>query len=176
MLRTQGDPLLFIFVRSSIYYHFYELHFKDKLCLLFGFPGGRVDKNLPANAEGTGSFPGSGRSPGKVNGNPLQYSCLGNPMVRGTWRTTVLWIIELYVTEHLTCLYSHAWILLWCWAQGCKNLWDVNEWKLGSTIVCYTSFQFIVSTPISALWYRHILLCFVLLFISLFAVGFSYYY
>ena len=100
MLQTQGDLLIFMFV-SSVYYHFYELHFTDKLCLLFGFPGGTVEKNLPANAEGTGLFPGSGRSPGEGNGNPLQYSCLGNPMVRGTWRTTVLWITESYITEHL---------------------------------------------------------------------------
>ena len=46
-----------------------------------GFPDGSVVKNLPANAGATGdsgSIPGSGRSPGDGNGNPLQYSCLGN--------------------------------------------------------------------------------------------------
>ena len=37
-------------------------------------------KNLPANAGDAGSIPGSGISPGEGNGNPLQYSCLGNPM------------------------------------------------------------------------------------------------
>ena len=42
-------------------------------------------KNLPANAGGVGSIPGLGRSPGEGNGNPLQYSCLGNPMDRGAW-------------------------------------------------------------------------------------------
>ena len=46
-------------------------------------------KNLPANAGDSGSVPGSGRSPGEGNGNPLQYSCLGNPMDRGAWRVTV---------------------------------------------------------------------------------------
>ena len=40
-------------------------------------------KNLLANAGNTGLIPGSGRSPGEGNGNPLQYSCLGNPMDRG---------------------------------------------------------------------------------------------
>ena len=40
-------------------------------------------KNLPANAGDVGLIPGSGRSPGEGNGNPLQYSCLGNPMVSG---------------------------------------------------------------------------------------------
>ena len=46
-------------------------------------------KNLPANAGGVGSIPGSGRSLGEGNGNPLQYPCLGNPMDRGAWRATV---------------------------------------------------------------------------------------
>ena len=45
-----------------------------------GFPGGSVVKNPPANAGNGGSNPGSGRSPGEGNGNPLQYSCLENPM------------------------------------------------------------------------------------------------
>ena len=51
-----------------------------------------VVKNLPANAEDTrdvGSIPGSGRSPGDGHGNPLQYSCLENPMDRGAWQVTV---------------------------------------------------------------------------------------
>ena len=54
-----------------------------------GFPGGSVVKNLPASAGDTGLIPGSGRSPGRGNGNLLQYSCLGNPMDRGAWRATV---------------------------------------------------------------------------------------
>ena len=51
-----------------------------------------VLKNLPVNAGDTGdvdSVPGSRRSPGASDGNPLQYSCLGNPMVRGAWRAAV---------------------------------------------------------------------------------------
>ena len=47
-----------------------------------GFPGGSVVKNPPANAGDVGLIPGSGRSLGEENGNPLQYSCLGNPMKR----------------------------------------------------------------------------------------------
>ena len=49
-------------------------------------------KNLPANAGGArdaGSIPGSRRAPGGGNGNPLQYSCLGNPMDRGAWWAAV---------------------------------------------------------------------------------------
>ena len=50
------------------------------LCRTLGFSGGTVVKYLPANAGDTGSIPGSGRSPGGGNGNPLSYSCLKNPM------------------------------------------------------------------------------------------------
>ena len=50
-----------------------------------GFPGGSMVKNPPANAGDVGSIPGSRRSPGERNGNPLQHSCLGNPMDRGGW-------------------------------------------------------------------------------------------
>ena len=48
-----------------------------------GFPGGSAVKNLPANAGDASSVPGWGRSLGGGNDNPLQYSCLGNPMDRG---------------------------------------------------------------------------------------------
>ena len=54
-----------------------------------GFPGSSVLKNPPASAEGTGLIPESRRSLGKGNGNPFQYSCLGNPMDRGVWQATV---------------------------------------------------------------------------------------
>ena len=54
-----------------------------------GFPGGPVVKNLPANAGNAGLILGSGRSLGEGNDNPLQDSCLGNPMDRGAWRATV---------------------------------------------------------------------------------------
>ena len=54
-----------------------------------GFPGGSVVKNLPANAGDVASIPGLGRSPGEGNGNPLQYSCLENPMDKGAWWATV---------------------------------------------------------------------------------------
>ena len=59
-----------------------------------GFPGGLVVKNLPANAGDAGSTPGLGRSPGEGNGNPLQCSCLGNPMDRGAWWATVHGVVK----------------------------------------------------------------------------------
>ena len=57
-----------------------------------GFPDGAREKNLQVSAgvrRGVGLIPGSGRSPGGGHGNPLQYSCLENPMDRGTWQATV---------------------------------------------------------------------------------------
>ena len=56
---------------------------------LSAFPGGSVVKNLPAKAGDAGSIPGSGRSPGEGNDNPVQYSCLGNPLKIGAWWATV---------------------------------------------------------------------------------------
>ena len=53
------------------------------------FPGGSVLKKPPANAGDAGSTPRSGTFPGGGNGNPLQYSCLENPMDREAWWATV---------------------------------------------------------------------------------------
>ena len=53
------------------------------------FPGGSDSKPSACNAGDTSSIPGSGRSPGEEHGNPLQYSCLENPMDRGAWQATV---------------------------------------------------------------------------------------
>ena len=54
-----------------------------------GFPGGSEVKMSACNSGGLGSIPGLGRSPGEGNGNPLQYSCLENPMDREAWWATV---------------------------------------------------------------------------------------
>ena len=54
---------------------------------VYSFPGGAVVKNLPDGAGDTGS--GLRKSPGGGNGNPLQHSCLENPINRGAWRATV---------------------------------------------------------------------------------------
>ena len=58
--------------------------------ILQGFPGGSVGNESVCNAGDVDSIPRSGRSPGGGHGNPLQYSCLENPMDRGAWRVTVL--------------------------------------------------------------------------------------
>ena len=61
---------------------------------LSGFPGGSAVKNRLANSGDAGLIPGSGRSPGGGHDNPLQYSCLENPMDRGAW-----WAIVHEVTK-----------------------------------------------------------------------------
>ena len=59
-----------------------------------GFPGSSARKEFACNAGDLGSIPGSGGSPGEGNGNPLQYSCLENPMDRGAWRVAVPEVTE----------------------------------------------------------------------------------
>ena len=59
-----------------------------------GFPDGSVVKNLPANAGDLSLIPGSERSPGEGNGNPLQCSCLEIPLGRGAWWATVHEVTE----------------------------------------------------------------------------------
>ena len=65
---------------------------KKDLSLVKGLPDSSVGKESACHSgdtEDAGSIPGSGRSPGVGNDNPLQYFCLGNPMDRGTWQATV---------------------------------------------------------------------------------------
>ena len=80
------------------------------------FPDDSVIKNPPANAGDASSIPRSGGSPGEGNGNPLQYSCLGNPMDRRLWQAAVHGITKsqtwLSIHTHnthlvLQCLASH---------------------------------------------------------------------
>ena len=63
--------------------------FKGKWRSFRGFPGYSEGKEFACNAGDKGSIPGSGRSPGEGNGNPLQYSCLENSMDRGAWWAAV---------------------------------------------------------------------------------------
>ena len=83
----------------------------------FGFPGSSVAKNPPAKAGDTGdvgSVPGSGRSHGGGNGNPLQYSCLENSMDRGAW-----WAI------------LKSWTQLSNWAHLCRFTREtLRDWRM----------------------------------------------
>ena len=69
-----------------------RIYKKKNSPLKWGFPDGSVVKNLPANTGGPGNsglIPWSGRFSGVGNGNPLLYSCLGNPVETGAWQATV---------------------------------------------------------------------------------------
>ena len=72
-----------------------------------GFPGGSPGKESTCNVGDLGSIPGLGRYPGEGNGNPLQYSCLENPMDGGTWLGYSPWgLKESDTTEQLHSLTS----------------------------------------------------------------------
>ena len=71
-------------------YTFFPFLFLKPLTLgPWGFPCCSFDKESAYNAGDWGSIPGSGLSPGEGNGNPLQFSCLENPMEREAWQATV---------------------------------------------------------------------------------------
>ena len=74
-----------------MYYVHESLTFRENLSTFLGSPGGSDGNESNCNAGGSnlGLIPGSGRSRGEGNGNPLQYSCLGNPMDREAWWATV---------------------------------------------------------------------------------------
>ena len=77
--------------------------YKIQVAKVVGLPGGSVVKNLPANAGDEGSIPGSGISSGGEHGNPLQYSCLENPMDRGAWQAVQRKRVGHDLTTKTTC-------------------------------------------------------------------------
>ena len=87
-------------------------------------------KNLPASARdtgGAGSIPGTGRSLGEGNGNPLQYSCLENPMDRGAWWTLVRRSWTERLSTHTrsmppTCEWADVLVLLRTGCEGNLNM------------------------------------------------------
>ena len=79
---------------------------------IWSFPGGSVVRNLPANVGDMGSIPDSGRSPGVGNGNPLQCSCLGNPMDRGTWWATIYGVTRVKIYNKYSYLHTPYYILV----------------------------------------------------------------
>ena len=76
------------------------------------FPGGSDGKASAYNSGDLGSIPGLGRYPGEGNGNPLQYSCLENPMDGGTWQATVHGVAESDTTEQHLLYQRH--FRQWC--------------------------------------------------------------
>ena len=74
------------------------MHWKS-LSLIRGFPDVSDGKESACNVRNPGLIPGSGRSPREGNGYPLQYSCLKNPLDRGTWWATILGVSQWNTTE-----------------------------------------------------------------------------
>ena len=92
---------------------------------VLGFPGGSEVKASACNVGDLGSIPGSGRSPGEGNGNPLQYSCLENPMDGGAWWATVHRVAKSQTQlRNFTSLGSYR----TGWYQRCQNK-AVNIWN-----------------------------------------------
>ena len=88
---------------DKVFNNFFPVTIKSKIRMatLFlistkemGFPGGSDDRESACNAGDLGSIPGSGRSPGEGNDNPLQYSYLENSVNRGVWQATVHGIVN----------------------------------------------------------------------------------
>ena len=90
----------------------------NRISVLSTFPGGSEDKASAWNAGDAGSVPGLGRSSGEGNGNPLQYSCLENPMDRGAWQATVY-----RVAKSPTRLSDFTSSLLLSTLHGCLSEW-----------------------------------------------------
>ena len=86
-------PILNFLVPLEIF-DFSPGNFQDRAYLFLGFPSGSDSKEFACNAEDPGSTPGLRRLPGEVNGSPLQYSCLENPMDRGAWQATVYGVVK----------------------------------------------------------------------------------
>ena len=101
------------------------------------FPGGSEVKNLSANAGIAGLIPGSGRSPGGGNSNPLQCSCLENPRDRGAWWATALHIVRCcWACMHtlMPIMYNKAFIKTgrdWVWVD--EHMETQGDWRLEKT-------------------------------------------
>ena len=102
--------------------------------IYMGLPSGSVVKNLPANAwdaRDMDIIPGSERFPGEGNGNPLQYSCLENPMDRGAWSATA----------HVV---TKSWTQLSDWTHTHTHTLTHTEVNVLSRIYCNCFFLFIL--------------------------------
>ena len=96
-----------------------------------GFPGGSEVKASACNVGDLGLIPGSGRSPGEGNGNPLQYSCLENPMDGGAWWATYhpQGCKESDTTEQLHFHFLFLIIILSHYFKNCNNVKHFKKLK-----------------------------------------------
>ena len=88
----EKSQFIYFFKISMVFFFFFFFFFFFLILLCCGFPGDSditIFTESACNARDLGLIPGSGRSPGEGDGNPLQYSSLENSMDRGAWQTTV---------------------------------------------------------------------------------------
>ena len=88
-VKITSQPSVFEFYLTAPAKPYWRFQMSMYQSEVYGFPGGSEVKASACNAGDLGSIPGSGRSPGEGNGNPLQYSCLENPMDGGSWWAAV---------------------------------------------------------------------------------------
>ena len=108
MWSVSAGPYIYIFAHTSVV-HIYIHTYICTYVYAWASQVAQLVKNPPASvgdARDVGSILGSGRSPGGGNGNPLQYSCLENPMGRGAWRATVHRVAKIQI--RLKQLSTHA--------------------------------------------------------------------
>ena len=100
--------------------------FLHSYLVTLGFPGGSNGKESACSAGDMGLIPGSGRSPGEGNDNPLQYSCLKNHMDRGAWWTAVQRVAESDRTEELSTAHSELLSIKFTWLY-CPAFWKYKD-------------------------------------------------
>ena len=108
------------------------------------FPGGSDGKASACKAGDPGSIPGSGKSPGEGNGSPLQYSCLGNRIDRGTWWATVHGRVGHDEQLHFHFLYR----LLFCFSLFYISISLFHKGNLRSELIYWLK----SSTLLHSLW------------------------
>ena len=132
----------FVYILTFIY----KLFFSGSIRVCLGFPGGSYGKESAYNPGEEGLIPGSGRYPGGGHGNPLQNSCLENPVDGGGWQAPVHGVAELDMTEWLTL--SKVCLKQWAFEFLISSVYFFCKQKL------YSKVQYIKSIKARLIWLR----------------------
>ena len=121
---------LHITLRGTVGFYEYTEHTQNS-CHAWLVPSDSVGTESTCKAADAGLMPGSGRSPGKGNGNPLQYSCLRNPMDRGAWQATVRGVAKSQTRLEQLSTHTHMTFKPWSkleitWAKKERSLRGID--------------------------------------------------